>query len=74
VLQTLDDPIRALKAVRRVAKQLLVLDTVSVPLMLVLAPIARLDRTRILRDRFSIETDWKHRAGIRGRSCAMLAS
>jgi hypothetical protein len=103
VLQTLDDPIRALNAVRRVARQLLLLDTISVPLTLVPAPVARLDarrdggewfvfnprgmrkameltgwtvqaRTPILRDRFSIETDWKHRAGIRGRSCAMLAS
>jgi len=103
VLQTLDDPIRALKAVRRVAKQLLLLDTISVPLTLVPAPVARLDarrdggegfvfnprgmrkamelagwnveaQTRILRDRFTIETDWKHRIGIRGRSYAMLAS
>jgi hypothetical protein len=31
-------------------------------------------QTRILRDRYVIATDWKHRAGIRGRSCAMLAS
>jgi len=103
VLQTLEDPIRALKAVRRVAKQLLLLDTISAPLTLIPAPVARLDarrdggewfvfnprgmrkamelagwkveaRTRILRDRFSVETDWKHRIGIRGRSCAMLAS
>jgi len=103
VLQTLDDPIRALKAVRRVAKQLLLLDTISVPLTLVPAPVARLDarrdggegfvfnprgmrkamelagwnveaRTRILRDRFAIEMDWKHRIGIRGRSYAMLAA
>ena len=103
VLQTLDDPIRALKAVRRVAKQLLLLDTISVPLTLVPSPVARLDarrdggegfvfnprgmrkamelagwnveaQTRILRDRFTIETDWKHRIGIRGRSYAMLAS
>jgi hypothetical protein len=103
VLQTLDDPIRALKAVRRVARQLLLLDTVSAPLTLIPAPLARLDarrdggewfvfnprgmrkamelagwsvvaQTRILRDRFFIGTDWKHRAGVRGRSCAMLAS
>jgi hypothetical protein len=103
VLQTLDDPIRALKAVRRVAKQLMLLDTISVPLALVPTPVARLDarrdggewfvfnprgmrkamelagwtvqaQTRILRDRFFVGTDWKHRAGIRGRSCAMLAS
>ena len=46
VLQTLDDPIRALKAVRRVAGQLLVLDTVSMPLDLLPAPLARLDARR----------------------------
>jgi SAM-dependent methyltransferase len=103
VLQTLDDPIRALKAVRRVARQLLLLDTVSVPLLLIPAPLARLDarrdggewfvfnrrglrkvlelsgwhveaQTGILRDRYVMPTGWKHRAGIRGRSCAMLAS
>ena len=103
VLQTLDDPIRALKAVRRVAKHLLLLDTISVPLTLVPSPVARLDarrdggegfvfnprgmrkamelagwnveaQTRILRDQFTIETDWKHRIGIRGRSYAMLAA
>ncbi len=103
VLQTLDDPIRALKAVRGVAKQLLLLDTISVPLLFLPAPLARLDarrdggelfvfnprgmrkaleragwrveaRTGVLRDRYTIPTGWKHRAGIRGRSCAMLAS
>jgi tRNA (mo5U34)-methyltransferase len=103
VLQTLEDPIRALKAVRRVAKQLLLLDTVSLPLLLVPAPLARLDarrdggemfvfnprglrkalersgwhveaQTGILRDRYVLPTGWKHRLGIRGRSCAMLAS
>jgi tRNA (mo5U34)-methyltransferase len=102
VLQTLDDPIRALKAVRRVAKQLLVLDTVSVPLLLIPAPLARLDarrdggecfvfnprglrkalelagwrvdaQTGILRERY-MSPSWKHRLGIRGRSCAMLGS
>jgi tRNA (mo5U34)-methyltransferase len=103
VLQTLDDPIRALKAVRRVARQLLLLDTISVPLMLVPTPLARLDarrdggewfvfnprgmrkvlelagwrvetQTGILRDHYTVPTGWKHRAGMRGRSCAMLAS
>jgi hypothetical protein len=103
VLQTLDDPIRALKAVRRVAKQLLLLDTISVPLSLLPAPLARLDarrdggewfvfnrrglgkaveiagwhveaQTGILRERYTTTTGWKHRVGIRGRSCAMLAS
>jgi tRNA (mo5U34)-methyltransferase len=103
VLQTLDDPIRALKAVRRVARQLLLLDTVSVPLALIPSPVARLDarrdggewfvfnprgmrkamelagwsveaQTGILRDQYSVETGWKHRLGIRGRSYAMLAS
>ena len=101
VLQTLDDPIRALKAVRRIAKQLLLLDTVSVPLSLLPTPLARLDarrdggewfvfnrrglrkvaelagwtverQTGILRDRYVIPTGWKHRAGLRGRSCAVL--
>ena len=101
VLQTLDDPIRALKAVRSVAKQLLVLDTVSVPLSLLPTPLARLDarrdggewfvfnprglrkvaelagwtverRTGILRDHYLIPTGWKHRAGLRGRSSALL--
>jgi tRNA (mo5U34)-methyltransferase len=100
VLQTLDDPIRALKAVRRVARQLLLLDTVSVPLMLIPSPLARLDarrdggewfvfnprglrkaleiagwtvvaRTGILREQYA-RIGWKHRVGIRGRSCAML--
>ena len=103
VLQTLDDPIRALKAVRRVSKQLLILDTVSIPLLLIPAPLARLDarrdggewfvfnprglrkalersgwrveaQTGILRDHYTVPTGWKHRLGIRGRSCAMLAS
>ena len=102
VLQTLDDPIRALKAVRRVAKQLLVLDTISLPLTLVPAPLARIDarrdggewfvfnprgmrkimelagwtvqaQTGILEDHYLTPTGWKHRLGVRGRSCAMLA-
>jgi tRNA (mo5U34)-methyltransferase len=102
VLQTLDDPIRALKAVRRVAKQLLLLDTISVPLLLIPSPLARLDarrdggewfvfnrrgmrkalaiagwnveaQTGILREGYAMSS-WKHRLGIRGRSCAMLAS
>ena len=103
VLQTLDDPIRALKAVRRVAKQLVLLDTISLPLLLIPAPLARIDarrdggewfvfnprglrkvlelsgwhveaQTNVLRDHYTIPTGWQHRAGIRGRSCAMLAS
>ena len=103
VLQTVDDPIRALKAVRRVARQVLVLDTVSVPLLLIPAPLARLDarrdggewfvfnrrglrkalersgwhvdaQTGILRERYLTPTGWKHRLGVRGRSCGILAS
>ena len=102
VLQTLDDPIRALRAVLRVAAQLLLLDTVSLPLASIPAPLARIDarrdggewfvfnprglrkvaelagwrvaeQTGILRDRFVGATDWKHRVGLRGRSCAILA-
>lgn len=102
VLQTLDDPIRALKTVRRVARELLLLDTISVPLDLLPAPLARLDARRdggewfvfnrrglrkalevagwrverssgILRERYLLPTDWKHRVGVRGRSCAVLA-
>lgn len=43
VLQVVTDPLRALEAVRRVAKELLVLDTVSLPLSLLPSPLARLD-------------------------------
>ena len=103
VLQMLDDPIRALKAVRRVSQQLLLLDTISLPLMLIPSPLARLDarrdggewfvfnrrglrkvmelggwsveeQTGVLRERYFHRLDWKHRSGVRGRSCAVLAS
>jgi tRNA (mo5U34)-methyltransferase len=43
VLQMVEDPIRALRSVARVAKTLLLLDTVSLPLTLLPAPLARLD-------------------------------
>jgi tRNA (mo5U34)-methyltransferase len=43
VLQMVDDPIRALRAVARVAKTLVLLDTVSLPLTLLPSPLARLD-------------------------------
>src|SRR5256885_10891926 len=46
VLQMVTDPIGALQSVRRVSKQLLLLDTVSLPLSLVPAPLARLDARR----------------------------
>ena len=43
VLQAVTDPLRALEAVRRVAKELVVVDTVSLPLSLLPSPLARLD-------------------------------
>src|SRR2546421_11212871 len=43
VLQMVEDPIRALRSVARVAKTLLLLDTVSLPLTFLPAPLARLD-------------------------------
>jgi tRNA (mo5U34)-methyltransferase len=46
VLQVVTDPLGALEAVRRVAKELLVLDTVSLPLSLLPSPLARLDARR----------------------------
>ena len=46
VLQMVTDPIGALQSVRRVSKQLLLLDTVSLPLSLLPAPLARLDARR----------------------------
>lgn len=47
VLQMLRDPLRALEAVRRVCRgQMIVLETVSLPLDLLPAPLARLDARR----------------------------
>ena len=43
VLQMVEDPIRALRSVARVARTLVLLDTVSLPLSLLPAPLARLD-------------------------------
>jgi hypothetical protein len=95
------DPLGALEALRRVSRELLVLDTVSVPLSLLPSPLARLDarrdggewfvfnprglrkavemtgwtvhaQTGILADKTRL--DWKHRVGVRGRACAILAT
>jgi len=53
VLQMVTDPIRALEAVRRVCRgHLLLLDTVSLPLTLLPAPLARLDARRDGREWF----------------------
>jgi tRNA (mo5U34)-methyltransferase len=52
VLQMVTDPIGALEAVRRVSRQLLLLDTVSLPLSFVPAPLARLDARRDGREWF----------------------
>jgi tRNA (mo5U34)-methyltransferase len=100
VLQVLTDPLGALEAVRRVSRELLLLDTVSVPLSFLPSPLARLDarrdggewfvfnprglrkavelagwtvqaQTGILVDKCGL--DWKHRVGLRGRACAILA-
>jgi SAM-dependent methyltransferase len=47
VLQMLRDPLRALEAVRRVCRgHLILLDTISLPLELLLSPLARLDARR----------------------------
>jgi SAM-dependent methyltransferase len=43
VLQMVEDPIAALRSVARVAETLLLLDTISLPLALLPAPLARLD-------------------------------
>lgn len=100
VLQVVPDPLAALEAVRRVAHELLLLDTVSLPLSFLPSPLARIDarrdggewfvfnprglrkavelagwivdaQTGILADRPGL--DWKHRIGVRGRACAVLA-
>lgn len=46
VLQVVTDPLGALGAVRRVSKELLLLDTVSLPLAFLPSPLARLDARR----------------------------
>lgn len=100
VLQVVTDPLGALESLRGVSRELLLLDTVSVPLSLLPSPLARLDarrdggewfvfnprglrkavelagwsvqaQTGILADKRG--HDWKHRVGLRGRACAILA-
>jgi tRNA (mo5U34)-methyltransferase len=46
VLQVVADPLGALESVRRVAGELLLLDTISLPLTLLPSPLARLDARR----------------------------
>jgi len=46
VLQVLEEPVRALRSVARVAQTLLLLDTISLPLALLPSPLARLDARR----------------------------
>jgi tRNA (mo5U34)-methyltransferase len=61
VLQMVTDPIGALEAIRRVCRgHLLLLDTVSAPLSLLRAPLARLDARRDGREWFVF-----NRAGLR---------
>ena len=52
VLQMVEDPVRALRSVARVAKTLLLLDTVSLPLAFLPSPLARLDARRDGREWF----------------------
>jgi SAM-dependent methyltransferase len=100
VLQVVANPVGALESVRRGCTELLVLDTVSVPLSLLPSPLARIDaaarRRRVVRLQparapegvemagWTVEAqtgiladktryDWKHRVGLRGRACAILA-
>jgi 2-polyprenyl-3-methyl-5-hydroxy-6-metoxy-1,4-benzoquinol methylase len=56
VLQMVEDPIRALRAVSRVARTLLLLDTVSRPLSFLPSPLARLDARRDGREWFVFNT------------------
>ena len=111
VLQMLRDPVGALEHVRSVCRgHLLLLETVSLPLELLPAPVARLDGRRdgrewfvfnrrglrkaaelagweveeqsgVLRDEAGplpeaqkASRSWKHRLGVRGRSCALRAA
>jgi hypothetical protein len=94
------DPLGALESLRRVSKELLLLDTVSVPLSYLPSPLARLDARRdggewfvfnprglrkaVEMSGWTVEAqtgiiadktrhDWKHRVGLRGRACAILA-
>ena len=46
VLQVVPDPIAALEAVRRVTRELLLIDAVSLPLSLLPSPLARIDARR----------------------------
>ena len=46
VLQVLEEPVRALRSVARVARTLVLLDTISLPLALLPSPLARLDARR----------------------------
>jgi hypothetical protein len=74
VLQMLRDPLRALAAIRSVCRgHLLLLDTVSLPLSLLPAPIARLDARRGDRPGAGASDSWGHRLGTLGRSCAIRA-
>ena len=63
VLQMLRDPLRALEAVRRVCRgHLIVVDTVSRPLELLPAPLARLDARRDGSEWFVFNRRGMHKA------------